>query len=323
MSRPPEAPRPAPAARHVIAVALGSFGDVHPVVGVALALQRRGHTVDFIANPLYQSLLDASGLRLRAVGAERDFLDVIDNPKMWRLRHGVRILSESLILPYMRPTFELIERLRRPDTILMAPVTAFGARIANEVFGLPLATLDLQPVLFRSELDSPGLPLQSLSRVAPLGRLLRRAVYWSADALFFDPALSRPTNAFRAEFGLEPIRRLFHDWVHSPDRTIGLFPDWYGAPQPDWPASARTTGFPVSTRPVNAPIPRGWRSFSPLETRRSFSRPARRCGRRRDSSLRRWKPAGCWGGGASCCRTSPSNCRARCRTRCAASATRR
>ncbi|MBI1354301.1 MAG: glycosyltransferase [Acidobacteria bacterium] len=247
--------------RHIVAVALGSFGDVHPILGVARALQDRGHAVDFIANPLYEELVRSNGLAFHAIGAEQDFLDVIENPKMWLPRHGVRILGESLILPYMRPTFELIERLRRPETILIAPVTAFGARIANEVFDLPLATLDLQPVLFRSELDSPGLPLEPLSRWAPLGRLLRRAIYWTADMLFFDPVLQRPTNAFRAEFGLEAIRRPFHDWVHSPDRTIGLFPPWYGEPQPDWPETARATGFPRFDEADQRPLPEGLEEF--------------------------------------------------------------
>ena len=34
-------------------------------------------------------------------------------------------------------------------------------------------------------------------------------------------------------------------WIHSPDRVIGLFPDWFAAPQSDWPAQTRLTGFPL------------------------------------------------------------------------------
>jgi UDP:flavonoid glycosyltransferase YjiC (YdhE family) len=33
--------------------------------------------------------------------------------------------------------------------------------------------------------------------------------------------------------------------MHSPQRIIGLFPEWYAPPQPDWPAHARQTGFPL------------------------------------------------------------------------------
>jgi UDP:flavonoid glycosyltransferase YjiC (YdhE family) len=44
---------------------------------------------------------------------------------------------------------------------------------------------------------------------------------------------------------LRPARRLF-DWWWSPERVIGLFPDWYAPPQPDWPAQMRLAGFALS-----------------------------------------------------------------------------
>jgi UDP:flavonoid glycosyltransferase YjiC (YdhE family) len=31
--------------------------------------------------------------------------------------------------------------------------------------------------------------------------------------------------------------------MHSPLATIGLFPDWFAAPQPDWPSQTHLTGF--------------------------------------------------------------------------------
>ena len=40
------------------------------------------------------------------------------------------------------------------------------------------------------------------------------------------------------------MSRVFRHWVHSPQRVIALFPDWFAPPQPDWPAALRLTGFP-------------------------------------------------------------------------------
>src|SRR5690606_3222482 len=31
-----------------------------------------------------------------------------------------------------------------------------------------------------------------------------------------------------------------------PDLVLGLFPDWYAAPQPDWPPNLVLTGFPLA-----------------------------------------------------------------------------
>jgi rhamnosyltransferase subunit B len=41
-------------------------------------------------------------------------------------------------------------------------------------------------------------------------------------------------------------RALMTRWIHSPYRTVCAVPDWFGAAQPDWPASARQVDFPVA-----------------------------------------------------------------------------
>jgi UDP:flavonoid glycosyltransferase YjiC (YdhE family) len=51
-------------------------------------------------------------------------------------------------------------------------------------------------------------------------------------------------NAVRQELGLPPVSRVFRHWIHSPQRVIALFPDWFGPPQPDWPAGLQFVGFP-------------------------------------------------------------------------------
>jgi UDP:flavonoid glycosyltransferase YjiC (YdhE family) len=77
---------------------------------------------------------------------------------------------------------------------------------------------------------------------------------WGVDALLFDPALANETNAYRRELGLGPRKRLFHEWVLSPDLSIGLFPDWYGQPQADWPPQVRCTGFPLYDESGRRPL---------------------------------------------------------------------
>ena len=45
---------------------------------------------------------------------------------------------------------------------------------------------------------------------------------------------------------LSPVSRIFKTWLHSPQRVLGLFPDWFGEPQRDWPPQLRLTGFVLS-----------------------------------------------------------------------------
>ena len=68
---------------------------------------------------------------------------------------------------------------------------------------------------------------------------------WVLDRALLDPNIAPAINRLRADIGLPAISRPFKDWLHSPDRTIGLFPPWFGPPQPDWPEQARLTGFPL------------------------------------------------------------------------------
>lgn len=146
----------------------------------------------------------------------------------------------------MRPLFELIRERRGEDLVVAAPVTAFGARIAQEALGVKLASINLQPATFRSLIDIPGFPFTPKPNAfLPLTKQAHRAAYWIADTFFFDPVLTRPANAFRAELGLPPIRRPFGEWMLSTELAIGLFPDWFGLPQPDWPGQVRCTQFPL------------------------------------------------------------------------------
>jgi UDP:flavonoid glycosyltransferase YjiC (YdhE family) len=46
-----------------------------------------------------------------------------------------------------------------------------------------------------------------------------------------------------------------HEWYFSPQLVLGLFPDWFAPPQPDWPANTRLTGFPLWDEGETTAIP--------------------------------------------------------------------
>ena len=227
-----------------IVVALGSAGDVHPNVGLALALRRRGWDVLLIATQVFGALAERTGLNFAGVGSEQEYLAALRDPDLWHPFRSYRFVVTRLVLPAMRPVYELIEKHYRPgETIVTAPPLAFGARVAQEKLGLPLATVHLQPVLLRSAIQPGcfGFP-DLLSHMPPV---LRRLYFRSADQWLLDPPLLGPLNEFRAELGLPPVRRIFHDWIHSPQMVLGLFPEWFGQPQPDWPPNTTLAGFPL------------------------------------------------------------------------------
>jgi rhamnosyltransferase subunit B len=149
---------------------------------------------------------------------------------------------------YMHRVYELIAERHVPgETVVVSQGWLFGARIAQEVLGVPLASVHLQPLLFGSSHDIPGLPHwmpRCLPRLANV--LVERSV---------DRALASRINTFRTELGLPPVRRPAMRWWRSPQLVIGFFPEWYSAPQPDWPEQTILGGFPLYDAPGSAVSP--------------------------------------------------------------------
>jgi UDP:flavonoid glycosyltransferase YjiC (YdhE family) len=68
-------------------------------------------------------------------------------------------------------------------------------------------------------------------------------------------------NQLRRELGLPPVSRVFKSWLHSPQRVIGLFPEWFATVPADWPAQLRLTGFPLYDEADVHAIDPGLQSF--------------------------------------------------------------
>jgi UDP:flavonoid glycosyltransferase YjiC (YdhE family) len=72
------------------------------------------------------------------------------------------------------------------------------------------------------------------------------ASFWAAEKMIVNPTLLPPLNAFRSEIGLPPLTGgIFTEYLNSPQLILGLFPEWFAGPPPDWPPQVRMTGFPL------------------------------------------------------------------------------
>lgn len=227
-----------------IVIGLGSAGDVHPNVGLALALRERGHDVLLLAPSVFRELAARTGLSFLGLMDEKYFQETLDHPDLWHPLKSFGVVARRLILPAMRPIYEIIrERFRPGHTVVAAPAFAFGARIANEKLGVPLATVHLQPIVFRST-EAPGC-FGFPDLLAHMPRWMRSHYYGAVDRFIVDPLLAKETNRFRRELGLSPISRFFNEWFHSPDCVIGMFPEWFAPPASGWPPNLLLPGFPL------------------------------------------------------------------------------
>jgi rhamnosyltransferase subunit B len=231
-------------------VSLGGAGDTYPIMAAAIELRNRGHRVRFVGNTRFEPLAASAHLDFIAYQRPEPSLKKTISSRHARRTRGMVThtwLYQSLsrnrhrkrsYLEAMRWIYDLLAQQADPSrTIVVSRANSFGARLAQEKLGIPLVTVQLQPAAFRSIYDAPGLPLPSWA-----GSGMRKLT-WSLIDAGLGCTITPSLNQFRSELGLALVRRPFRKWMYSPDLVLGLFPEWFGAPQADWPPNAHAVGF--------------------------------------------------------------------------------
>jgi len=237
----------------VLILTIGSHGDVHPFLGIAAALRRRGHDVTMVASPYFDSLICAMGLNYVPLGKAEEFESMARDPQIWHPLHGPIKIANSIEHSLPQSYQAILDHAEPGKTVLVYSSLSFAARIAQETLHLPGVTVHLSPILFRSVYDPPKFAGMHMPDWMP--HWMKRGIYKLTDVLVTDRYFAPPINRFRKRLGLPPVKGIFRDYCHSPRRVIGLFPDWYAPPQPDWPAQARLTGFPLFDETEVTPLP--------------------------------------------------------------------
>jgi rhamnosyltransferase subunit B len=244
----------------VLLVTFGSYGDLHPYIALAMALQARGHHITLATSPMYRSKVEALGI---AFSPTRP--DLQPDPELVRrlldLRRGSEAVVRELFLPALRDMYaDLVPAVRRADLVVSHPL-AFAARLAVETQGVCWASVALSPLSLFSVYDPPVLPPATwLSGLYPLmGRSFTRALLalmrWSIRSW------SLPYHQFRAELGLPPGADPLFAGQHSPYLVLALFSPLLARPQPDWPRQTQVAGFPFYDQDGEAGLPKGLANF--------------------------------------------------------------
>lgn len=223
---------------------VGSAGDVNPFVALGVELRRRGHDVTIITSGPFRDTVASAGLEFESVLSTERFEEALGDPDLWHPIRGIRALFRLVDRSGMERLWTAIDdRWAEGRSILVGHMLSFPTRVYEESRQVPAVTVQLAPIAFRTvhrqPLLPPGIDLDRWPRP------LLRALWWVVDRVGVDPLARKSLYGFVRSRGLEPDRRLFRSWVHSPRRVIGFFPDWFAPPQPDWPPQARLVGFPL------------------------------------------------------------------------------
>jgi len=230
------------ARRRCLIISVGTAGDTLPYVGLGAALRSAGHDVAMATNEVFKAQVERAGLHFEKLGDEKPYLEAIEHPDFWHPIKGMAVIGDRVFLPAMEKSLELArEYTSAGNTLVIAASPMFGVRIAYDLRPFPFVTLHLQPFYFASAHELRRAPGPNLPTWSPMP--IKRA-YLRFVAKLGDGYLGPPINALRAKQGLAPVNKI-GQWGDSPELILGLFPEWFGGPQPDWPPQVRLTGFPL------------------------------------------------------------------------------
>jgi len=223
---------------------IGTFGDINPLVALALELKRRGHTPVMALPGVYRPKIEPLGIEFRAIRPDIDPANNVLVEMVYDLKHGTEHGLRDFLFPSLRQTYDDLLAAAtvpaRADLLLLGELNYAGPIVA-EVTGIPWASYVLAPLSFFSAFDPPVLPpyprLARADKIKGMGRVIKRV------ARFVSRKWPEPIYELRRELGLERGPNPLFDAKHSPHLVLALFSRVLGEEQKDWPANTLITGF--------------------------------------------------------------------------------
>lgn len=228
---------------NIIIAAAGSDGDINPMIEISQQLASRGHTVVFVTNEHYRDKIQTLGLRFVPLGDEALFQRALAEPDLWhhtRSFNGVwRHMRETLQLSYdvLNETLDEFGG----DAIIVATTMAISARVLQEVRGVKLVTMHLSPCCILSREAPPAGPGFTPDEKMP--KWLKDLYIDTIEKFVVDRVMLKDLNRFRKKWGLKPVKHAMGKWIHSTDKVVCAFPEWFAHPQSDWPPHTVCTDF--------------------------------------------------------------------------------
>ena len=228
---------------------IGSLGDLHPTLALALELKRRGHKVTVASTSYYRGKVEALGIGFMPLRPNWDPTDQELIAQCEDLKRGPEVLFRKLILPHLRETYDDLLRAATGADLMIAGELVYAAPLVAEKLGLRWVSEILSPTSFFSAHDPSLLVnIPSVYRLRRAGSVVNRAI------LEFGKLVSRhwwePVRQLRRELGLraecDPV---FKD-KFSPELVLALFSPSLAKSQPDWPKQTLQPGFVFFDRQV-------------------------------------------------------------------------
>jgi rhamnosyltransferase subunit B len=221
---------------------IGSWGDLFPVIGTALELQRRGHEVELTASPAWGDLVAEAGLRFSPAGRTIGFEEFTANPEIFgRMPFALRTVLQRFMFDQID---ELTEDLRGPmarsDLVVSHPAHIAALNVAEQA-RTPSAVATVFPAMIPSSHRVHG-GARLGPWTGPFGRALNRSM-WATASVAGAAMFDRPINAHRRSLGLAPVRNAILELQLRTRAVVVMVDRAVIQPPPDWPEHVHVASF--------------------------------------------------------------------------------
>jgi rhamnosyltransferase subunit B len=226
----------------IVVTTLGSLGDLHPQMAIAIELQQRGHDVVFTTHKEFRSKIEAVGLKFHRMRPDNPVDDAQEAAKMMDLRTGSEYIVRNWLLPSLRETYtDLLDSAEGADFIVSGG-GVFATPLVAEKLGIKWALSALAPAGFFSAYDPSVIPLfPFLDKLSGLGFGLNRGIMQLLKVA--TKSWAEPIHQLRRELGLMAIKHPLMEDNNSPYLVVAMFSSVLAKPQLDWPKNTVLTGF--------------------------------------------------------------------------------
>ena len=221
---------------------MGSLGDLHPMVALAIELRKRGHTPVINTWEGYEEKINELGLEFYPLRPTIDPTDPELNRKVMDARTGPEMVIRELIFPSLRDMYDDVTAACEGADLLLNGEIVFVAESVAAKTGIKWISTGLAPLAMFSSYDPNVYPtVQWLEYLRPLPVAFHQALFrflrWTISDWFV------PFKEFRRELGLSDDQDPIFIDKYSKLLHLAMFSKALAKPKPDWFSPTLQTGF--------------------------------------------------------------------------------
>jgi rhamnosyltransferase subunit B len=227
----------------IVITTIGSLGDLHPQIAIALELRKRGHKIVFAAMKEYGAIIELLGFEFHAMRPDGTPINTPEEiARMTDLKTGSEYVVRNWILPNLRDTYTDLLAINQDADLIIAGDIVYAASLVADKLGIKWVSLALAPVAFFSAYDPSVIPVfPFLAKLSGLGRPIHQVIIQLLRVV--TKSWIEPIHQLRKELGLP-------QGTDNPiiDRSsaclvLAMFSTVLAKPQIDWDRNTIVTGF--------------------------------------------------------------------------------